>query len=218
MKLTRIPQRLEHVRARRGVGTLQEFHELVGKDDFSYSAVRNYHFVASERAEERSDVEGLRKGEREAPVRYLTRVSKVFNVRLEWLALGTGPVTEEDFRAQVRKEEEAGFGEFVAGLTKGLGVEPPRVSQEILWSLRNLPDALEAAGLEAFRDPWFMGDALGRALRGPLAPMHLELTAAPWDAVEDYLSVVALGVVRLIRANRLQVMADELKGEPSAQA
>lgn len=215
MILERIPQRLEHVRRLRQIPTLKEFHERIGTDEFSYSAVRNYHFVASEHAEEKAD--GLRKDEREAPVRYLVRVADALGIRLDWLATGEGPVTEGDFRAGLRKEEEEGFAAFVEGLRKGLGVEPSRATQELLWDLRSLPSALEDAGLEAFKDPWFMGESLGLALSAPLGPMQLDLRGAPWDAVEDYLAAVALGVIRLVRADRMSAFVRELEGEPNIE-
>lgn len=76
-----ISARLEHVRVQvLGISSKRAFWKRLveGSDPHfvSYSAVKNYHY------------------DREPPISYLTRVSKVFGVRVPWLLLGTGAPTE----------------------------------------------------------------------------------------------------------------------------
>jgi hypothetical protein len=89
-----ISERLEYVRTRAGVETLKDFwRKLTAQhpDDsepfsVSYPSVRLYHF------------------NRDPPVSYLSRVSRVFGFKLDWLASGVGPKTEEDARRRAELE------------------------------------------------------------------------------------------------------------------
>lgn len=103
MTTDRISERLEHVRARRQVPTLKDFHERLrgdGEYAVSYSAVRNYHFVGSTAVQ--------REQEREAPPAYLARVSQVFDICPEWLLTGEGPVTTEERELLYDRESTQG--------------------------------------------------------------------------------------------------------------
>lgn len=99
--LTPFAQRLEQVR--RDIAhlpTLQEFHAALiarregERDPFqvSYPSVRQYH------------------RDRDPPVSYLTRVAKVFGVRLEWLATGEGGMTAH--QAELEAERRAATERF----------------------------------------------------------------------------------------------------------
>ena len=69
-----VASRLEAVRVSRSIESLRAFHGVMlrGWDDpLSYEAARKYHYQG-----------------REPSVRYLVRVSDVFNVDLYWLATG----------------------------------------------------------------------------------------------------------------------------------
>lgn len=110
MPLDRIPQRLKHVQDIRGVATLKEFHERLGGEEFvSYGAVRNYHFIASDRTgrePKRQFGQDIPADERVAPAPYLAAVARTFDVRLEWLVTGEGPVTEEEYRRRIAAESD----------------------------------------------------------------------------------------------------------------
>ena len=92
-KTPAIPEakRLEYLRLSYLDGmSLAEFHRLLtesGDYKISYAGVRNYHSI------------------RKAPVDYYAQVSRIFEVRLEWLLFGEGGITDSFSDVQERKTE-----------------------------------------------------------------------------------------------------------------
>ena len=108
---TEFAWRLERVRERRGYGDLKSFWRDLTKPfegdegfDISYDAVRTYHITRAGCAP------------REPQARYLGRVARVFDIRLEWLMWGdeAGEMTEaEEAPKRVLEKSLADLGRFI---------------------------------------------------------------------------------------------------------
>lgn len=168
---TEIARRLEEVRGKAGILSLRAFWEKLkegwGKEEglVSYEAVRNYHY------------------DRDPPVSYLSRVSKVFEYRLAWLAAGDGlPTVEEEERAVVerRRREDP----LSAAALEGLRETMPLASH-LTYEWRHLTgvaiklaDSLRLYGGGAESAEEYhraAGRLLGRCIGGPLEMLRVKI-------------------------------------------
>ena len=113
---TATASRLEAVRQRRGVGTLQEFVDRLteGGYDIDYTTARRYH------------------RDREAPAHYLARVAEVFNFELWWLVTGRGFPAVED-----RQEAEDEAQQNLPDWAKDAAIKPVPPEDADRYELEN---------------------------------------------------------------------------------
>lgn len=123
-----ISARLEEIRSREGVRTVQEFVQLVnaGADEpFPYATASRYHTS------------------REPPIAYVRDVLRAFpGVRWEWLVSGEGPVTEAERERDENRRAETRFWERLREDVEEAGEKQSAFDAEIDAALESaLPEA-----------------------------------------------------------------------------
>lgn len=200
-----IARRLEETRELRGFDSLRAFRKrLVDKGDTeaSYTAVRTYHDP----------------GGRLAPVTYLTAVSRVFGVRLEWLVTGTGGRTpEEDATERWVRDRLAEMEER----HEGFGRLPPGAREDFLDLLLAYQSQVEAGQYLADTEG---ADAVLEGLESDLLTLAtLPLEAWGFRSLEDlkgrdariYFSAI---LTALLVAVRSRGEGESLEGRPGSLA
>lgn len=189
-------ERLERVRETTGAANLREFWKgLLERtpDDYSvsYEAVRNYH------------------SGRDAPVSYLTAVAKAFGFRLEWLASGEGPRTEEEARsiagsaalsATIAEDAKEALVDLHSTVLRAIRApvdyHPRHWGPSLAAVLRRANDAPPFPARTEIRP-----EHIGRALGAALEAIGVDPSRTTHEWMDDYITAMA-PVLLMLAAER----------------